>query len=109
MPQDNTESTMAPSRAPALMDYYEAIERASAEMLVAARAGDWDEVVRLEGACAVLIGQLKQVAETQSLAKAEARRKARIMQRIVLTDAQVRLLSELPTELSGAPDGQTLH
>ena len=39
-----------------LLSYYEAIERASAEMLSAARAGNWDEVVKLEGAC-VQIGR----------------------------------------------------
>ena len=38
-----------------LLNYYEAIEKASAEMLAAARSGNWDEVVKLEGACAVLI------------------------------------------------------
>ena len=38
-----------------LLNYYEAIEKASAEMLEAARAGNWDTVVKLEGACAVLI------------------------------------------------------
>ena len=37
-----------------LLSYYEAIERASADMLSAARAGDWDLVVRLEGACGLL-------------------------------------------------------
>ena len=46
----------------ALLNYYEAIERASADMLDAARAGDWDQVVKLEGACVLLISQLKQAA-----------------------------------------------
>ena len=43
-----------------VLSYYEAIEQASADMLDAARAGDWDEVVKLEGACVLLISQLKQ-------------------------------------------------
>jgi flagellar protein FliT len=30
-----------------LLNYYEAIERASADMLSAARVGDWDLVVKL--------------------------------------------------------------
>jgi hypothetical protein len=47
---------------PQLLNYYEAIERASAEMLNAARAGRWDEVVKLEGACVLLISQLKHAA-----------------------------------------------
>jgi hypothetical protein len=45
-----------------LMNYYEAIEQASADMLAAARAGDWDQVVKLEGACVLLISQLKNAA-----------------------------------------------
>lgn len=77
-----------------LLDYYEAIERASADMLEAARGGDWDEVVKLEGACAVLISQLKQAAKNQSLKADEAKVKSRIMQRILLNDAEVRHLAE---------------
>ena len=49
-----------------LLNYYEAIERASDDMLEAARAGNWDEVVKLEGACAVLITQLKHAAARQA-------------------------------------------
>jgi len=33
-----------------LLSYYEAIENASLGMLEAARTGDWDRVVKLEGA-----------------------------------------------------------
>ena len=50
-----------------LLNYYEAIEHASADMLEAARAGDWDQVVKLEGACALLIAQLKHAAAAQPL------------------------------------------
>src|SRR5699024_2143562 len=66
----------------ALLNYYEAIERASADMLSAARSGDWDQVVKLEGACAVLISQLKHAATAQNLGSEEAQLKSRIMQRI---------------------------
>ena len=41
-----------------LLTYYEAIEQASADMLNAARTGNWDEVVKLESACVLLISQL---------------------------------------------------
>jgi flagellar protein FliT len=77
-----------------LLSYYEAIEQASAQMLSAARHGDWDEVVKLEGACAVLIAQLKDAANQQTLASDEAPVKARIMQRILLNDAEIRQLAE---------------
>lgn len=77
-----------------LLSYYEAIEQASAAMVHAARQGDWDEVVKLEGACAILIHQLKAAADSQTLASDEAPLKARIMQRILLNDAEVRQLAE---------------
>ena len=72
-----------------LLSYYEAIEKASADMLEAARTGDWDAVVKLEGACAVLIAQLKNAAQGSQLARNEAKEKSRIMQRILLNDAEI--------------------
>ena len=77
-----------------LLSYYEAIERASADMLVAARNGNWDEVVRLEGACVLLISQLKHAARDQQLNGDQARTKSRIMQRILINDAEIRHLAE---------------
>lgn len=77
-----------------LLSYYEAIERASADMLAAARAGDWDNVVKLEGACAVLISQLKHAAGDKTLGAEERQLKSRIMQRILGNDAEIRTLAE---------------
>lgn len=77
-----------------LLSYYEAIERASADMLAAARSGDWDQVVKLEGACVLLISQLKHAARYASLDAEQAARKSRIMQRILANDAQIRNLAE---------------
>ncbi len=98
---------------PQLLSYYEAIERASADMLAAARAGHWDEVVKLEGACVLLISQLKHEAQRQEDAghdtqganvapratgsgseQEAARAKSRIMQRILVNDAEIRQLAE---------------
>jgi flagellar protein FliT len=77
-----------------LLSFYEAIEHASAEMLTAARAGNWDEVVKLEGACVLLISQLKNAARENDLKPDEARAKSRIMQRILVNDAEIRHLAE---------------
>ena len=79
-----------------LLNYYQAIEQASQDMLEAARGAKWDAVVKLEGACAVLIAQLK----------------SRLMQRILLNDAEIRQLAEpwledLDDILAGRP--KTLH
>lgn len=77
-----------------LLSYYEAIEQASQDMLEAARCGDWDTVVRLEGACAVLIAQLKHAASEHPLPPEEMALKGRIMQRILRNDAEIRNLAE---------------
>jgi len=77
-----------------LLSYYEAIEQASADMLSAARTGNWDEVVKLEGACVLLISQLKHAASHSALQPEEAKLKTRIMQRILLNDAEIRHLAE---------------
>ena len=79
---------------PSVLSWYEAIEKASADMLSAARAGDWNQVVKLEGACVLLISQLKQAARDTSLPPDEAKTKSRIMQRILLNDAELRHLAE---------------
>ena len=95
-----------------LLGYYEALERASNDMLAAARAADWDQVVKLEGACVLLIAQLKHAATAQPLASDETKAKNRIMQRILVNDAEIRHLAEpwledLDQMVSGRP--RTLH
>lgn len=77
-----------------LIDYYKAIENSSARMLEAAKAEDWEQVVRYEGACAVLIEQLRARANSEPLAPEQRVEKTRIMQRILNNDAQIRYLAE---------------
>jgi flagellar protein FliT len=77
-----------------LLRYYEAIEQASADMLLAAQRGDWDRVVNLENACSSLISQLEHAAVALPLPPSQARTKARIMLRILRNDAQIRSLAE---------------
>lgn len=95
-----------------LLNYYEAIEQASQSMLQAARDGNWDQVVKLEGACALLISQLKHAAAERPLGPEEAQLKSRIMQRILINDAEIRNLAEPWLEdLDGILAGRakTLH
>jgi len=77
-----------------LIDYYKAIEDSSTRMLDAARTEDWDQVVRFEGACAVLIEQLRARANSEQLQPEQRAEKTRIMQRILNNDAQIRYLAE---------------
>ena len=77
-----------------LLDFYKAIESTSERMLSAALAEDWDEVVRLEGACAVLIEQLRERSQGMDLSAEERAEKHRIMMTILRHDAQMRELVE---------------
>ncbi|MDD2810794.1 flagellar protein FliT [Rhodoferax sp.] len=77
-----------------LIDYYKAIENSSAQMLDAAKSEDWDKVMRFEGACAVLIEQLRDRAVQEQLQPEHRAEKTRIMQRILNNDAQIRYLAE---------------
>ena len=64
------------------------------KMLEAAKMKDWDGVVRYEGACAVLIEQLRFKSQEHELLPEHRREKTRIMQRILRNDAQIRCLAE---------------
>lgn len=77
-----------------LIDYYKAIEDSSLKMLEAAKAEDWDGVVRFEGVCAVLIEKLRHRARTEELDASTRIEKSRIMRRILNNDAQIRYLAE---------------
>lgn len=95
-----------------LLNFYEAIEQASQDMLEAARVGNWDMVLKLEGACALLISQLKHNAAKKGLGAEEVQLKSRIMQRILVNDAEIRQLAEpwledLDNVLAGRP--KTVH
>ena len=87
----------------ALLRHYEALDCASQEMLQAARAGDWDSVCRLEGACAVVIARLQQLAQEQPLASDEQPHRMRILRAILARDAEIRRLCDpLPEVLDPA-------
>lgn len=77
-----------------LIDFYKAIEDSSARMLEAAKAEDWDEIMRFEGVCAVLIEQLRHRSRSEQLDEGARREKSRIMLRILNNDAQIRFLAE---------------
>jgi len=77
-----------------LIDYYKAIEDSSAKMLDAARSENWEQVVRFEGTCAVLIEQLRARAQSEQLQPEQRAEKTKIMQRILNNDAQIRYLAE---------------
>lgn len=77
-----------------LLDYYKSIEESSRKMLDAAKLQDWEQVVRCEGVCAVLIEQLRVRSRSEQLLPELRSEKTKIMQRILFNDAQIRYLAE---------------
>jgi flagellar protein FliT len=77
-----------------LLAHYQAIEQASADMLQAARCGDWALFDCLERTCGALITQLNQAARVQALEPELRKARLRILQRILVNDAQIRYLAD---------------
>ena len=95
---------------PGLLPYYEALESASADMLCAAREGDWERVACIEDAAARLIAQLRRRQRDQAPAAGDDGARLRIMRRIVENDAEVRYLAQPGLRrLDALLSGQRLH
>lgn len=82
-----------------LLGYYSALECASHEMLEAARAGDWDSVCRLEGACVVVISRLRERSDRLEQELSEQPDRLRILQTIVTNDAEIRRIAQPDTQI----------
>ncbi|WP_090143169.1 flagellar protein FliT [Limnohabitans sp. DM1] len=77
-----------------LIDYYRAIEIISSSMLESAKLGAWEEVVQSEGACAILISELRNHSQTHAFSIEDRNEKRRIMLQILRNDAQIRSMSD---------------
>lgn len=79
-----------------LLGHYEAIARASARMLVAARAGDWDNLAASENECAHLIETLQTIEPDPALRlePAHHRQRIRVLREILGNDAEIRRLTQ---------------
>jgi flagellar protein FliT len=78
----------------ALLPHYQAIERTSEHMLLAARQADWDEVERLQACCAMQIESLQRQEPATGFTREGRARKQRILLAILRHDAQIRALAE---------------
>jgi flagellar protein FliT len=97
MPDQPTVDLAEPpeSAAPlSVLRFYAALHCASREMVEAARAGDWDSVCRLEGACTVLIARLRQESRDNPLAPHEQPLRMRFLRSILANDAEIRRIAE---------------
>jgi hypothetical protein len=76
-----------------LLACYASIEAASASMLDAARANDWERVDEEQARCAGLVRQARLLGLRTPLGRDAQREKLRILRRILQTEALLRRLS----------------
>lgn len=89
-----------------VLRHYAALEAASHDMLRAARDGDWDTVCRLEGACAVVIGRLRELVGGRELESREQSERMRILRTILANDAEIRRICAEAQAPAAAPAAQ---
>lgn len=97
MPEFLTPSTATPEPVnpqDSVLRHYFALEAASHDMLAAARAGDWDSVCRLEGACSVVIVKLRKEAKDRPLKPHEQADRMRVLRTILANDAEIRRICD---------------
>ena len=74
--------------------FYESIAAASARMLEAARASDWDALLEHEKSCARLIDGLRASGAETRLGPESLERKRAIIRRVLADDAEIRCLTQ---------------
>jgi flagellar protein FliT len=72
---------------------FESISTLTGEMSKAARAGEWDKLALLEGRCAIVVAALKAAAPVKFPPHMQ-RRKAKLIQKIMADDAEIRRYTE---------------
>lgn len=78
-----------------VVSVYEAMVGITEQMLAAATANDWDRLVQLEHQCAACVRQLKaSEALGQPLAAPERTRKADAIRKMLVSDRQIRDLTQ---------------
>lgn len=73
--------------------HYEAIAALSAQMLVAAREGEWSELKAMQSAYRELVDQLKETDAGSDLDESARARKLDLVKKILADDAAIRDLS----------------
>jgi flagellar protein FliT len=73
-----------------VLSLYETVAVITNQMVVAARDGDWDQLAALESLCASHVATLKQDEPLAPLTGVVRERKARIIQKILADDREIR-------------------
>jgi flagellar protein FliT len=93
---------------------YEAIEKLTSQMLLAAKAEDWDKLTALESDCAKYIEQLKFYENVLPLSKDASQLKAASIKRILADDREIRNLvspkmAKLSALMNSSQNGKKLN
>lgn len=77
-----------------IITLYQAMSAITGEMLVAARAEDWELLAILESRCSAHVQTLKEKEPLQALSSLEREQKISIIQKILADDSEIRKLTE---------------
>jgi flagellar protein FliT len=77
-----------------LLRTYDQLSNTTANMLSAARTGDWDRLVRLEKDCSKLIAHLSTIERDDPLPTDLRARKAALIRKVLADDAAIRNITE---------------
>jgi flagellar protein FliT len=77
-----------------ILSLYETVAGISDQMLAAARARDWEQLVALESRCAGHVRVLKSGEPPMPLTGAVRERKVRIIKKILADDREIRAITE---------------
>jgi flagellar protein FliT len=77
-----------------IISLYEAVSEITDQMLAAARAGDWDQLIALEAHCASHVQTLQNDGPPAPLTGAVRERKVKIITKILADDREIRNLTE---------------
>jgi flagellar protein FliT len=77
-----------------IISKYESMSELMGQMVVAARAGDWDALLALESSCTALVNALKCAEPGWPLSESLRDRKSTLIRKMLSDDAQIRNLTE---------------
>ena len=76
-----------------ILSLYETVSSLSGDMLVAAQAGEWDQLVELENRCASQVQALREQEAASALSAERRARKVAMIRKILADDRAIRDLT----------------
>lgn len=77
-----------------IIDSYHSISQLTGQMLMAAKAGDWDGLTELEFHCRSKVAELKSMKEGLTMDSEHKKQKVEVIKKILADDKRIRELTE---------------